>query len=42
LKNENTCVDESIDLIEKVFQIGQLSPTHASSQIEKTYKINLS
>ncbi|OCB73729.1 glutamyl-tRNA reductase [Flavobacterium piscis] len=42
LKNENTCVDESIDFIEKVFQIGQLSPTHASSQIEKTYKINLS
>jgi glutamyl-tRNA reductase len=42
LKNENTCMDESIDLIEKVFQIGQLSPTHASSQIEKTYKINLS
>jgi glutamyl-tRNA reductase len=24
LKNENTCVDESIDFIEKVFQIGQL------------------
>ncbi|WP_428229013.1 glutamyl-tRNA reductase [Flavobacterium sp.] len=42
LKNENTCVDESIDFIEKVFQIGQLAPTHASSQIEKTYKINLS
>ncbi|MCA1919545.1 MAG: glutamyl-tRNA reductase [Flavobacterium piscis] len=42
LKNENTCVDESIDFIEKVFQIGQLSPAHASSQIEKTYKINLS
>ena len=42
LKNENTCVDESIDFIEKVFQIGQLSPTHTSSQIEKTYKINLS
>ena len=42
LKNENTCVDESIDFIEKVFQIGQLSPTHASSQIEKTYNINLS
>lgn len=42
LKNENTCVDESIDFIEKVFQIGQLAPKHASSQIEKTYKINLS
>lgn len=42
LKNENTCVDESIEFIEKVFQIGQLSPTHTSSQIEKTYKINLS
>lgn len=42
LKNENTCVDESIDFIEKVFQIGQLAPKHSSSQIEKTYKINLS
>jgi glutamyl-tRNA reductase len=44
LKNENTCLDESIDFIEKVFQIGQLapSPSHPSSQIEKTYKINLS
>jgi glutamyl-tRNA reductase len=42
LKNENTCVDQSIDFIEKVFQIGQLAPKHASSQIEKTYKINLS
>jgi glutamyl-tRNA reductase len=42
LKNENTCLDESIDFIEKVFQIGQLSPTQASSQIQETYKINLS
>ncbi|AWK05862.1 glutamyl-tRNA reductase [Flavobacterium crocinum] len=42
LKNENTSVDQSIEFIEKVFQIGQLAPNKASSPIEEKYKINLS
>jgi glutamyl-tRNA reductase len=42
LKNENISLDQSIEFIEKVFQIGQLSPTQSSSQIEETYTINLS
>nr|WP_315257150.1 glutamyl-tRNA reductase [uncultured Flavobacterium sp.] len=42
LKDENTSVDESIDFIEKVFQIGQLEPKNTTSEIEEKYKINLS
>ena len=42
LKNENTCLDESIELIEKVFQIGPLASKIASSDVEEKYKINLS
>ncbi|WP_163407123.1 glutamyl-tRNA reductase [Flavobacterium ajazii] len=42
LKNENTSVDQSIEFIEKVFQIGQFAPNKASSPIEEKYKINLS
>ncbi|MBB4801753.1 MULTISPECIES: glutamyl-tRNA reductase [Flavobacterium] len=42
LKNENTSVDQSIEFIEKVFQIGHLAPNKASSPIEEKYKINLS
>ncbi|MCV2487715.1 glutamyl-tRNA reductase [Flavobacterium sp. SH_e] len=42
LKNENTSVDQSIEFIEKVFQIGQLASNKASSPIEEKYKINLS
>lgn len=42
LKNENTSVDESIDFIEKVFQIGEYLPLKTTSIIEEKYKINLS
>jgi glutamyl-tRNA reductase len=42
LKDENTSIDESIELIEKVFQIGQLAPKKVSSPAEEKYKINLS
>jgi len=42
LKNENTSVDQSIEFIEKIFQIGQLAPNKASSPIADKYKINLS
>lgn len=42
LKDENTSVDDSIDFIEKVFQIGQLAPKVVPSAIEEKYKINLS
>jgi len=41
LKDENTSVDESIEFIEKVFQIGQLAPK-SPSPVEEKYKINLS
>jgi glutamyl-tRNA reductase len=42
LKDENTSVDESIDFIEKVFQIGQSTPKNTTSEIEEKYKITLS
>ncbi|HEY6142291.1 MAG TPA: glutamyl-tRNA reductase [Flavobacterium sp.] len=42
LKDENTSVDESIEFIEKVFQIGQLAPKNTPSPAEEKYKINLS
>lgn len=42
LKNENTCLDESIEFIEKVFQIGSLASKTNSSDVEEKYKINLS
>jgi glutamyl-tRNA reductase len=42
LKDENTSVDESIDFIEKVFQIGQQLPVKTTSLIEDKYKITLS
>ena len=42
LKDENTSLDESIDFIEKIFQIGQLAPKKTTSEIEEKYKINLS
>lgn len=42
LKNENTSVDESIDFIEKIFQIGHLAPKNTTSEIEEKYKITLS
>jgi glutamyl-tRNA reductase len=42
LKDENTSVDESIDFIEKVFQIGQQLPVKTTSMIEEKYKITLS
>ncbi len=42
LKDENTSIDESIEFIEKVFQIGQLAPKIIPSPIEEKYKINLS
>lgn len=41
LKDENTSVDESIEFIEKVFQIGSLAKNPPSPAEEK-YKINLS
>jgi glutamyl-tRNA reductase len=42
LKDENTTVDESIELIEKVFQIGFSTPQKRISILEEKYKINLS
>jgi glutamyl-tRNA reductase len=42
LKDENTTLDESIEFIEKVFQIGQLAPKKTPSPVEEKYKINLS
>lgn len=42
LKDENTSVDESIEFIEKVFQIGLQTPQKTTSPIEEKYKINLS
>ncbi|WP_417939011.1 glutamyl-tRNA reductase [Flavobacterium sp. RS13.1] len=42
LKDENTSIDESIEFIERVFQIGQLAPKNIPSPIEEKYKINLS
>ena len=42
LKDEHTAVDESIDFIEKVFQIGHLEPKKTISPAEVKYKINLS
>jgi glutamyl-tRNA reductase len=42
LKDENISIDESIDWIEKVFQIGFKAPKITSTEIEEKYKINLS
>ncbi|MEO8238738.1 MAG: glutamyl-tRNA reductase [Flavobacterium sp.] len=42
LKDENTSIDESIEFIEKVFQIGHLAPKNIPSPAEEKYKINLS
>ncbi|CAC9976115.1 glutamyl-tRNA reductase [Flavobacterium panici] len=42
LKNENTSVDQSIEFIEKVFQIGHLETKKPASPVEEKYKINLS
>ena len=42
LKDENTSIDESIDWIEKVFQIGFKTPKITSTELEEKYKINLS
>jgi glutamyl-tRNA reductase len=42
LKDESTSIDESIDWIEKVFQIGKLEPQKTTSVIEEKYKIILS
>ncbi|WP_291149973.1 glutamyl-tRNA reductase [Flavobacterium sp. UBA7680] len=42
LKNENTSVDQSIEFIEKVFQIGQYAQKNSPSKAEEKYKINLS
>jgi glutamyl-tRNA reductase len=42
LKDENTTVDDSIEWIEKVFQIGQLAAQKTPSEVEKKYKITLS
>ncbi|MES2544489.1 MAG: glutamyl-tRNA reductase [Bacteroidota bacterium] len=42
LKDENTSVDESIEWIEKVFQLGFKTPKVTKSVIEEKYKINLS
>jgi glutamyl-tRNA reductase len=42
LKDENTSVDESIDWIEKVFQLGFKTPKKTSTELEEKYKINLS
>ena len=42
LKDENSNVDDSIEWIEKVFQIGLQTPQKKSSLIEEKYKINLS
>ena len=42
LKDENTSVDESIEFIEKVFQIGFSTPQKTISIAEEKYKIILS
>lgn len=42
LKEEDTPVDESIELIKKVFQIGLQTPQKMTSVVEDKYKINLS
>jgi glutamyl-tRNA reductase len=42
LKDENTSVDESIDFIEKIFQIGFATPIKETSIAEEKYKITLS
>ena len=42
LKDENTSVDDSIDFIEKVFQIGFATPKKEISKAEEKYKITLS
>jgi glutamyl-tRNA reductase len=42
LKDESSNVDDSIEWIEKVFQIGLQTPQKTSSIIEDKYKINLS
>ena len=42
LKDEGTSVDESIEFIEKVFQIGLSAPQKEVSVAEKKYKITLS
>jgi glutamyl-tRNA reductase len=42
LKDENTSVDESIEFIEKIFQIGLHSTAKNTSDLEKKYDINLS
>jgi glutamyl-tRNA reductase len=42
LKDENTSVDDSIEFIEKVFQIGLQTPQKFTSAAEEKYKINLS
>lgn len=42
LKNESTSLDESIEFIEKVFQIGQFEKKITPSSVEEKYKINLS
>ena len=42
LKDESTSVDESIEFIEKIFQIGFSTPIKETSSIEEKYKITLS
>jgi glutamyl-tRNA reductase len=42
LKDENTSVDDSIDFIEKIFQIGFATPKKETSIAEEKYKITLS
>lgn len=42
LKNENSSLDESIEFIEKVFQIGQFAQKNSPSPVEEKYKIRLS
>lgn len=42
LKDEKTSIDESIEFIEKVFQIGRLASKNTPSPAEEKYKINLS
>jgi len=42
LKDENTSLDESIDLIEKVFQIGLATPKVTVSDVEEKYGVKLS
>ena len=42
LKDENTSVDDSIEWIEKVFQLGFKTTINTSTETEEKYKINLS